>query len=145
EGADGDFTGQPDGAPPITVRSQFDALALFEPSVTTDANGRVTVPFTAPDTLTRYRVMVVAVAGEDSFGKGESSLTAQLPLSVRPSAPRFANYGDTFQLPVLVQNLGASDVTVDVLLETSNLAPGEPVGQTVTVPAGDRVEVRFPV
>ncbi len=130
---------------PITVRSQFDALALFEPSVTTDAQGRVTVPVTLPDTLTRYRVMVVAVSGDDSFGKGESTVTAQLPLSVRPSPPRFANFGDTFELPVVVQNLGTSAVEVDVVLQTSNLSPAEPAGRTVSVPAGDRVEVRFPV
>ena len=34
---------------------------------------------------------------------------------------------------------------MDVVLETSNLQPGQAVGQTVQVPAGDRVEVRFPV
>lgn len=129
----------------IDVRSQFDALALFEPSVTTGADGTVTVPFTMPDTLTRYRVMVVAVSGDERFGSGESAVTAQLPLSVRPSAPRFANYGDQFQFPVVVQNLTDNDLAVDVVLETSNLQPGQAVGQTVQVPAGDRVEVRFPV
>ncbi|MCB0957099.1 MAG: hypothetical protein KDB12_13160, partial [Ilumatobacter sp.] len=129
----------------IDVRSQFDALALFEPSVTTGADGTVSVPFTMPDTLTRYRVMVVAVSGDERFGSGESAVTAQLPLSVRPSAPRFANYGDQFQFPVVVQNLTDDDLAVDVVLETSNLQPGQAVGQTVQVPAGDRVEVRFPV
>ena len=40
---------------------------------------------TLPDSLTRYRVMAVAVDGADRFGKGESTITARLPLR---SAPR---------------------------------------------------------
>ena len=38
-------------------------LALFAASVATDASGRAQVPVKLPDSLTRYRVMAVAVAG----------------------------------------------------------------------------------
>ena len=48
--------------------------------------------------------MVVAVAGGKQFGKGESTITARLPLMVRPSPPRFLNFGDRFELPVVLQN-----------------------------------------
>ena len=130
---------------PVQVRSNFDALALFEPTVTTGANGTAAIPLTLPDNLTRYRVMVVAVSGEDRFGSAESNLTARLPLSVRPSAPRFANFGDEFELPLVVQNQTDEPLTVDVVLETDNLLPALASGRTVTVPANDRIEVRFPV
>lgn len=130
---------------PVQVRSNFDALALFEPNVSTGADGTAAVPLTLPDNLTRYRVMVVAVSGEGRFGSAESNLTARLPLSVRPSGPRFANYGDEFELPVVVQNQTDAPLTVDVVLETDNLLPALAFGRTVTVPANDRVEVRFPV
>lgn len=136
-------SGQP--GTPIDVRSNFDALATFAPEVTTDADGQATVELTLPDNLTRYRIMVVAANGTDEFGSGESNLTARLPLQVRPSAPRFANFGDAFELPVLVQNLGDTDLDVEVALQTSNLTVVDVPGQRVTVPAGDRVEVRFPV
>ncbi|HUG83649.1 MAG TPA: alpha-2-macroglobulin family protein [Euzebya sp.] len=135
---------------PIEVRENFDALAVFAPSVTTDDAGRATVEIDLPDSLTRYRVMAVAVAGADHFGSGESTLTARLPLQVRPSAPRFANFGDAFELPVVLHNTTDADLVADVVLETANLAvegAGGPsqAGVAVTVPAGDRVEVRFPV
>ena len=138
------------GATPVDVRSNFDALALFEPTVITAADGTAAIPLTLPDTLTRYRVMVVAVSGADRFGRGEADITARLPLSVRPSAPRFANFGDAFELPVVVQNQGDAPIEVDVVLQTTNLATGgddptAPAGKHVTVPANDRVEVRFPV
>ncbi|MEQ8840765.1 MAG: alpha-2-macroglobulin family protein [Acidimicrobiales bacterium] len=133
------------GDAPIEVRSNFDALALWDPEVTTDAEGRATIDFDLPDSLTRYRVMVVAVDGVDRFGSTESNLTARLPLQVRPSAPRFLNFGDDFELPVVVQNQTDDDMDVEVVLQTSNLTMNGPAGQMVTVPANNRVEVRFPV
>ncbi len=133
------------GAQPITVRSNFDALALFMPEVRTDANGKATVEVKLPDNLTRYRVMVVAASGADRFGTAESNLTARLPLSVRPSAPRFLNTGDAFELPVVVENVTNKAVDVDVVVQTANLDIVGPSGRRVTVPANDRLEVRFPV
>ena len=35
---------------------------------------------------------------------------------VRPSAPRFLNFGDRFELPVVVQNQTDEPLTVDVVL-----------------------------
>jgi alpha-2-macroglobulin len=130
---------------PLRVRTNFNALALFSPSVRTDAAGVAHVDFDLPDNLTRYRVMAVAADNGGRFGSGESTLTARLPLQVRPSAPRFANFGDRFELPVVVQNQTDKDMTVDVVAETSNLSLTDAHGLRVNVPANDRVEVRFPV
>lgn len=130
---------------PIDVRSNFVALAAWVPSVATDAAGHATVDIALPDNLTRYRVMVVAAAGAQQFGTAEANITARLPLMIRPSAPRFANVGDRFELPVVVQNQTDSPMDVDVVLQTANLDPATPAGVRVNVPANDRVEVRFPV
>lgn len=131
---------------PIAVRSNFDALALWAPSVRTDATGRATVTIDLPDSLTRYRVMAVAVSGADRFGSGETDVTARLPLMVRPSPPRFLNFGDVFSLPVVIQNQTDAAMTVDVAIRGSNLTldSGSTGGRRVVVPANDRVEVLFP-
>jgi uncharacterized protein YfaS (alpha-2-macroglobulin family) len=90
---------------PIRVRSDFNPLATFAPQVRTDAAGKAQVEIKLPDNLTRYRIMVVAVDDDgDQFGSAEANLTARLPLMVRPSAPRFLNFGDKFELPVVLQN-----------------------------------------
>ncbi len=130
--------------PDITVRSNFNPLAIFAPTVRTGSNGEARVLIQLPDNLTRYRIMVVAVdSGGKQFGTGESNLTARLPLMVRPSAPRFLNFGDKFELPVILQNQTDLPMTVNVAVRASNLEI-ENAGQRVTVPANDRVEVRFP-
>lgn len=128
----------------IAVRSNFDALAVYAPSESTGADGTVTVDVPLPDNLTRYRIMAVAIDGADRFGKGESTITARLPLQVRPSAPRFLNFGDRFELPIVVQNQTDAPIDVDIALQVANLNLTGAVGQTVTVPANDRIEVRFP-
>ncbi len=127
---------------PIAVRTDFNPLALFAPAERTGADGSVYVPYKLPDNLTRYRLMVVA-ATDNKFGSAESNVTARLPLMVRPAAPRFLNFGDRFELPVVVQNQTDAPLTVDVVAEATNLNLDGSTGQRVEVPANDRVEVRF--
>ncbi len=140
---DADETGG--ATPSIALRTDFNPLAHFSPTVKTDGSGRAVVKFKVPDNLTRYRVMAVAASGKRSFGKFETDLTARLPLMARPSPPRFLNFGDGCELPVVVQNLDDQPQTVTVAVRATNAGLPEGGGRRVTVPAGDRVEVRFPV
>jgi len=81
---------------------------------------------------------------------------------IRPSAPRFLNFGDQFELPVVVQNQTDEPMEVSVAIRASNLVAGAVItgqltvtsdaaltdtlvmGKLITVPANDRLEVRFP-
>ncbi len=135
----------------IALRENFNTLAVFAPSVRTDVGGRAQVQVKLPDNLTRYRVIAVAVAGGTQFGSNESTITARLPLMARPSAPRFLNFGDRFELPIVVQNQTNAAMSVDVAVRATNAAFGVDersqlniAGRRVTVPANDRVEVRIP-
>ncbi len=130
---------------PITVRMDFNPLATFAPEVRTDANGEARVEVKLPDNLTRYRIMVVAIDEDGQlFGSAESNLTARLPLMVRPAAPRFLNFGDNFELPLVLQNQTDEAMLVEVVVQTSNLELTSGQGQRVTIPPNDRIEVRFP-
>jgi alpha-2-macroglobulin len=129
----------------IRVRRNFDALAIFSPSVITDANGKATVDVKLPDNLTRYRITAVAVTKSKQFGLGESTITAKQSLQVRPSAPRFLNFGDKFELPVVIQNQTENALTVNVAVRANNANFTKGNGKKVIVPANDRVEIRFPV
>lgn len=129
--------------PAIAVRKDFNPLALFAPAVVTDAQGLARVELTLPDNLTRYRIMAVASQGAKAFGQGESLLTARLPLMVKPSAPRFANFGDRFELPVVLQNQTDQPLQVKLAARSTVLkVAGQ--GMALTVPANNRVEVRLP-
>ncbi|HLO27778.1 MAG TPA: Ig-like domain-containing protein, partial [Anaerolineales bacterium] len=140
----GERANSQNGQVPIDLRSNFNPLATFAPTVRTGPNGEARILIELPDNLTRYRVMAVAVDSNGAqFGMGESNLTARLPLMVRPSAPRFLNFGDRFELPVVLQNQTDLPMTVNVAARATNLEL-ENAGLRVTIPANDRVEVRFP-
>lgn len=142
---------QQQGASPIALRSNFAALALFAPTVITGRDGRATVPLQIPDSLTRFRVVAIAVSGDDQFGMAESQVTVRLPLMVRPSPPRFLNFGDRFELPIVLQNQTDEAMEVDVAVRASNasitLQPQDSSqgAMRFTVPANDRIEARFPM
>lgn len=142
--ADDSAGGRGAAPPPIRVRTDFNPLATFAPTTLTDNAGRAKIAVNLPDNLTRYRIMVVAVSGGRQFGSGESNLIARLPLMVRPSAPRFLNFGDRFELPIVLQNQTNESMAVDVVVQSGNIELTTGAGRRVTVPANDRVEVRFP-
>jgi len=121
----------------IALRQNFNALAVFSPSVITDANGHAEVKVKLPDSLTRYRVMAVTVSGGKVVRLGRVSITARMPLMVRPSAPRFLNFGDKFELPVVVQNQTDLPMDVEVGVRASNAELTSGGGRRVTV-AGER-------
>ncbi|MBS2037211.1 hypothetical protein JST97_19645 [bacterium] len=138
---------QPPPAPPppppgFKLRSNFNPLAAFQPDVATDASGKAKITVTLPDSLTRYRLIALAESGIQRFGKGESSLTARKPLQIRPSTPRFANYGDRFKLPVLVQNQTDESMQVDLVARAFNLEL-EQAGYRLQLKPQERVEVSF--
>ncbi len=127
----------------IVVRTDFSALAVFQPKATTDSRGHLEVPVKLPDNLTRYRVMAVVVAHEREFGSQESTITARLPLMVRPSAPRFLNFGDKFELPVVLQNQTDKPINVALAVRSLNAMITDTPGKRVDIAPNDRVEVRF--
>ena len=128
----------------LRVRSNFSSLALFAPNVRADQNGRASIPFTIPDSLTRYRVFVIAADSENFFGKGESNFAVDKILGVRPSVPRFANIGDKFKIPVVIKNCGTNSTIIELVAQGSGAIKGE-CGYKIELPGGDRTDLTVPV
>lgn len=112
-----------DGADaPVQVRKKFAATPLWQPTLTTDAQGRVRARLTAPDNLTRYRLMAVATSGADRFGHGESGFAVNKPLMIEPVLPRFARLGDEVLVKAVIHNTTAQAGDVEVRLELDGTA-----------------------
>jgi len=108
-----------DNDDPISVRSNFNPLASFEPSVLTNAEGVVEVSVNLPDNLTSYRVWAI-VTTERLYGLGENTLSVSLPLMVRPSPPRFLNFGDKCLVSVVLQNQTTKDLVALIAARGAN-------------------------
>ena len=134
-----------------TVRADFRPLAVFAADGTTNAEGVYTQAWTMPDTVGRYRVVAIATSGEQHFGKGETSLTASLPLQIRTQWPRFLNFGDQALLPLLVENPASTDQDVTLVLQSDRLSLTRSTpsglaadGYTLAIPARSRSLVEIP-
>ena len=140
---------EPPGMAPIKGRHALAPSLLFAPEVRTNALGQAQVNVTLPDRVARYRVLAVVAAGERQFGVGESHLTVQRWLVMRPVAPRFLNVGDRFELALLLQNAGGASMGLQVAVHADNAEltaqAGELVaGCRVSISPQEHVEVRFP-
>ncbi|SKA80236.1 Uncharacterized conserved protein YfaS, alpha-2-macroglobulin family [Prosthecobacter debontii] len=151
--------------PPMDVRKNFVATPLWLATVLTDAQGKISASVTAPDNLTRYRIMAVASSGADLFGSGESAIKVNKPLMVDPVVPRFARLEDETLLKAVIHNTTANEGQVLVRLELDDSADFIreersfiPVSlkpeaqdnpkvweQTLTVKAGETTAVAYPV
>ncbi|PYS77836.1 MAG: hypothetical protein DMF66_08465 [Acidobacteria bacterium] len=71
----------------IRMRENFNALAVFAPSVPTDAQGRAEVRVKVPDNLTRYRVMAVTALDGSPFSAALPQLRRPLRAARRRAEP----------------------------------------------------------
>lgn len=147
------------------VRKNFIATPLWLATVITDAKGRISTSLTAPDNLTRYRLMAVASSGADRFGSGEAAFVINKPLMVEPVVPRFARLDDEILLKAVIHNTTPHSGEVRVRLELdetadfireerlfipASLKPEESSSpkvwhQTVAIKAGETTAVAYPV
>ena len=92
-----------------TIRSDFNPVAYFNPSVITDSNGNVTIEYELPDSITSYRVYVVACDKGNGFGNAELPLIATKDFYIEPGLPRFFTKGDRFEF--LVKAINKTEVS----------------------------------
>jgi len=138
---------EPDAAgDKIKSRSNFCPLAAWVSKVVTGPDGTARVDITLPDDLTRFRVMVLATQGAQRFGVDcETSFKVSLPLSVRPTAPRFLNYGDQGSVSCTLVNQSEFDATVKMMAQVTNLRLLSSSIRVVTVSAMSTAQVVYPV
>ena len=127
------------------VRRNFQGTAYWNATLKTGPDGKLTTEVTAPDGLTRYRIMAVAQTKRDQFGHGESAFEINKPLMLEPSPPRFANVGDKMFARAVIHNTTGAAGEVVVRVKFDPTVKAEAAEQKVQVPANGAVAVDFPV
>ncbi|MFM7507630.1 MAG: alpha-2-macroglobulin family protein [Rubrivivax sp.] len=137
------------------TRELFDTLLLWRGRVTLDANGEARIPVTMNDSLTRFRLVAVADAGDGFFGTGEAAVAVSQDLQLLPGLAPVARAGDRFEAGVTVRNTTARAMALRVTLQPR--AEGDAAGeggaiampplppQMVQLAAGASQELRWPV
>ncbi len=138
EGADDDAGQLPPG---IELREDFQDTAYWSAHVTTDENGRATVPIDLPDNLTTWVARGVGVTVETRVGETTSDLLVTKPLLVRPVTPRFFVVGDRVRLAANVSNQTTEDRDVEVTVGQTGLDLESARAQSVLIPGGGEATV----
>lgn len=94
------------------LRKDFRPVAFFDPAVRTGIEGHAQVTFTLPDSMTAYRVYVVACDRKDRFASTQRNLLAKRDFYVEPGTPRFFTKGDRFTFFVSAFNKTAQSGSV---------------------------------
>lgn len=117
------------------TRSDFRPVLLWRGRVKLDSQGRAMVDVPLADSLSSYRLVAVATAGEDLFGSGSTNVRTVQDLTIYAGLPPLVRWGDYYGATFTLRN--GTDrpmrVTANVALDPA-VAHGPPL--TVTIPAG---------
>jgi uncharacterized protein YfaS (alpha-2-macroglobulin family) len=132
--------------PPL--RKDFAACPLWVGRLSTDAAGRAEVSFTAPDSLTAYRLFAVGHTMKQQFGLGSARFEVRKPLMLQPAVPQFARVGDRLLARAIVHNQTgrARRLTARLVLDaTARAADSALLARSLRLAAGASRTVEFPV
>ena len=99
------------------LRQFFPETLYWQPDLETDADGRATLQVPIADSITTWRVSVLASDAAGNLGSGEASLKVFQEFFIEPDLPRFLTVGDEVDVPVSVYNY--LDVPQTVSLDVS--------------------------
>lgn len=103
------------------IRKDFNPVAYFNPSVITDEKGQAKVNFKFPDTMTTYRIYVVASDKGSRFGSYQRSALVIKDFYLEPGLPAFLTRGDKLKFSVSAFNKTEKSGPAEFSLKTDEL------------------------
>lgn len=104
----------------VPVRRNFEETAFFFPSLMTDENGDAILKFTVPESLTAWKLMMLAYTKDLKTGQLEKEVVTQKDLMVMPNPPRFFREGDKLFFSAKVVSLASEKLQGQVTAEFFN-------------------------
>lgn len=92
----------------VDVRTDFSETAMFMPRLRTDAEGRVAISFTMPQSLTTWNLNGLAHTRDMRVGTLGEKIVARKALTAKLHLPRFVREQDVLSFTVQVNNTGTA-------------------------------------
>jgi alpha-2-macroglobulin len=135
-----------DGGIDASMRNLFKFVSYWNPSVPVDENGKANIEFDAPDNLTGWRILALAVTPSDRMGLGEANFKVNRPTELRPVMPNQVREGDKFKAGFSVMNRTAEKRTIKVAIKAKGDIKGEATHEeSVTLEPYKRGTVYIPL
>jgi hypothetical protein len=128
------------------IRKYFPETLLWQPEVVTDARGRATVKFRMADSLTTWRMSVVATTTDGRIATTERDLKVFQPFFADVDPPPVLTKGDEISLPVVTRNYLNATQPATVTLSTAPwFAALDGTARTVEVKPNEAGTAVFPL
>ena len=88
----------------LQMRENLNETAFFYPQLMADNDGRVTLKFTLPESLTTWRFMGLAHTQDMKAGLLEGEAVAKKDVMIMPNVPRFVRMGDKATISARIFN-----------------------------------------
>jgi len=102
------------------LRHVFEETAYWAPSLETAANGRASLHFTLPDSLTTWKLHALASTVDGRMGVVEQTFQTFQPLFVDADLPQVLTVGDEIGLPINLRNYTDHSVSLPVTVKAAD-------------------------
>ncbi|MBQ6310932.1 MAG: alpha-2-macroglobulin [Bacteroidales bacterium] len=99
------------------VRTNFNETAFFLPNLVTDKDGNISISFTLPESLTKWRFISMAHTKDLKTGYKYDQIEAKKDFMISPNMPRFLRNGDKTTIASTLTNLSDKDIEATVKFE----------------------------
>lgn len=86
------------------LREYFPETLVWQPSLETDSSGRARLNFKLADSITTWKMSVIASTEDGEIGTLEKEILAFQPFFIEHDPPRVLTEGDEIALPVVLRN-----------------------------------------
>ena len=113
----------------VEIRKNLNETAFFYPQLKTDSAGSVIISFTAPESLTKWKIMGLAHTKDLRVGYLLNEAITQKSLMVTHNLPRFLREGDTVVISAKISNLSNDSIYGNARIELLDASTGKSVSK----------------
>lgn len=99
------------------IRKNFNETAFFYPDLKTDKDGNISIKFTSPESLSRWKFMALAHTKNLRIAQLTQEVITQKELMVSPNIPRFFREGDTIYFNTKIVSLSDEKIKGETSLQ----------------------------
>jgi CD109 antigen len=102
------------------LRHVFEETAFWAPSIETSANGRASLHFNLPDSLTTWKLHALASTVDGRIGELDQTFKTFQPFFVDLDVPQVLTVGDEISLPVNLRNYTDHGLSLPVIVKPAD-------------------------
>lgn len=123
----------------VKARTDLRETAFFLPQLRTNEAGEVSFNFTSPESLTRWKLQLLAHNKTMASALMRQSVVTQKELMLLPNAPRFLREGDELVFSAKIASLSADTLNGFARLELFDAATEKPIQEVIAGSEGNPV------